>query len=42
MVSCYTLILQRNIQEELKKLTKKISGKLDYDRIEFPVQEKGF
>ena len=32
------LILQKNIQKELKKLTKK----LDYDGIEFPVQEKDF
>ena len=38
------LILQRNIQKELKKLKKKkkIAKKLDYDRIEFPVQEKDF
>ena len=38
------LILQRNIQKELKKLKKKkkIAKKLDYDRIEFAVQEKDF
>ena len=29
-------------QKELKKLTKKIAQKLDYDEIEFPVQEKDF
>ena len=36
------LILQENIHEELKKLTKKTAEKLDYDGIEFPVQEKDF
>ena len=36
------LIAQKNIQKELKKPTKKIAKKLDYDRIEFPVQEKDF
>ena len=36
------LILQKNIQKELKKLTKKIAEKLDYDGIEFPAQEKDF
>ena len=36
------LILQKNIQGELKKLTKKIAEKLDYDRIELSVQEKDF
>ena len=36
------LIPQKNIQKELKKPTKKIAKKLDYDRIEFPVQEKDF
>ena len=36
------LILQKNIQKELKKTDKKIAEKLDYDRIEFPVQEKHF
>ena len=36
------LILQNNIQKELKKLAKKIAGKLDYDEIEFPVQGKDF
>ena len=36
------LILRKNIQEEFKKLTKKIAEKLDYDGIEFPVQEKDF
>ena len=36
------LILQKNIQKELKKLTKSIAEKLDFDEIEFPVQEKHF
>ena len=36
------LILQKNIQKELKKLTKKNAEKLNYDEIEFPVQEKDF
>ena len=36
------LILQKNIQKELKKLTKKIAEKRDYDGIEFRVQEKDF
>ena len=36
------LILQKNIQKELKKTDKKIAEKLDYDGIEFPVQEKHF
>ena len=36
------LILQKSIQKELKKADKKIVEKLDYDRIEFPVQEKDF
>ena len=36
------LILQKNIQKEFKKNDKKIAGKLDYDEIEFPVQEKDF
>ena len=37
------LILQKNIQKELKKLKKKkIAEKLDYDGIEFPVLEKYF
>ena len=36
------LILQKKILKEFKKLKKKIDEKLDYDRIEFPVQEKGF
>ena len=33
------LILQKNIQKELKKQTKKIAEKLDCDGIEFPVQD---
>ena len=33
------LIFQKNIQKELKKLIKKLNN-LDYDEIEFPVQEK--
>ena len=36
------LILQKNIQKEFKKLTKKNVEKLDYNGIEFPVQEKDF
>ena len=36
------LILQRNIQKELKKTDKKIAEKRDDDGIEFPVQEKDF
>ena len=36
------LIFQKNIQKKIKKLTKKIAGKLDYDGIEFPMQEKDF
>ena len=36
------LILQKNIEKELNKLTKKIAEKLNYDGIEFPVQEKDF
>ena len=36
------LILQKNIQKELKKTDKKIAEKLDYDGIQFPVQEKDF
>ena len=36
-------ILQKNIQKELKKKTdNKIAEKLDYDGIEFRVQEKDF
>ena len=35
------LILQKNIQKELKN-DKKIADELDYDEIEFPVQEKYF
>ena len=36
------LILQKDIQKELKKLIKKIPERLDYDRIDFPVREKVF
>ena len=36
------LILQKNIQNGLEKLTKKIAEKLDYDGTGFPVQEKHF
>ena len=36
------LIIQKNIQKELKKTDKKIAEKLDYDGIEFPVKEKDF
>ena len=36
------LILQNNIQKELKKPKKKNAKKLDSDGIEFPVQEKYF
>ena len=42
MVSCQALILQKSIQKELKKTDKKNAEKLDYDGIEFPVQEKDF
>ena len=34
------LIFEINIQIELKKLKKKIAEKLNYDEIEFPVEEK--
>ena len=36
------LILQKNIQKEWKKIDKKVAEKLDYDELEFPVQEKDF
>ena len=36
------LILQKNIQKELKKTNNKIAEEPDYDRIEFPVQKKDF
>ena len=36
------LIFQKNIQKELKKLTKKIAEKLDYDETGFPIQKKRF
>ena len=36
------LILEMSIQKELKKTDKRINEKLDYDGIEFPVQEKDF
>ena len=36
------LIFQINIQKKLKKTDKKIAEELNYDRIEFPVQEKDF
>ena len=36
------LILQKNIQKELKKLTKKLLQKFDYYGIGFPMQEKDF
>ena len=36
------LILQKNIQKELKKNDKRIAEKLDYNKIEFPIQEKDF
>ena len=36
------LILQKSIQKELKKTDKKTTEKLDYDGIEFPMQEKDF
>ena len=36
------LILQKDIQKEFKKLTKKIAEKLGYDGIQFPVQENDF
>ena len=36
------VVLQKNIQKEFLKMTKKIAEKLDYDGIEFPVKEKDF
>ena len=36
------LIFQINIQKELKKNDKKIAEELNYDGIQFPVQEKDF
>ena len=36
------IILQKNIQEDLKKTDKKVAEKLDRDGIEFPLQEKDF
>ena len=36
------LILQKSIQKELRKTDKNLAEKLDYDRIEFPVQQKDF
>ena len=36
------LIFQINIQKEFSKNDKKIAEKLNYDGIEFPVQEKDF
>ena len=36
------ITLQKDTQKEFEKLIKKIAGKLDYDGIEFPLQEKDF
>ena len=36
------LIFQINIQKELKKTDKKIAEELNYDGIQFPLQEKEF
>ena len=36
------LIHQKNIQKELKKIDKKVAEKLDYNEIEFPVEQKDF
>ena len=36
------LILQKNIQKEIKRTDKKIAEKLNYGEIEFPLQEKDF
>ena len=36
------LILQKNIQKKFKKIDKQIVKQLNYDKIEFPVQEKDF
>ena len=36
------LILQKNIQKKFKKPTKKNAKNLDYNEIEFTVQEKDF
>ena len=35
-------ILQKSIQEKLKKVDEKIAEKHDYSEIEFPVKEKDF
>ena len=36
------LILHKNIQEELKKIDRRLASNLNYEGIEFPVQEKDF
>ena len=36
------LILEKNLRKELKKTDQKIAEKLDYDWIEFPMQDKDF
>ena len=36
------LILQINIQKELKKTDKNIAEELNFDETEFPIQEKDF
>ena len=36
------LILQKNILKEFLKMTKKVAEKLNYDKIEFSVQDKDF
>ena len=42
IVSCQTINPSKEYPERIKKTDKKIGEKLDYDRIEFPVQEKEF
>ena len=39
---CHVRHLSKEHPERIKKTDKKIAEKLDYDRIEFPVQEKDF
>ena len=36
------LILQKIIQEELKKTDRRLASNLNYERIEFPVQQNDF
>ena len=36
------LIVHKNIEEELKKIDRRFASNLNYQGIEFPVQEKNF